>query len=124
MKWTSTHTITLPYFSFFLKCTCDTRTPGREVMLGVPSRPRASVGTQTAPQPFPPRMLHQAVDTMDLERGMKGLTISTQTPQVWVGRGWKDPEEGAVGEVSRRRDVEEGGWEWVSIQDPWTGKWE
>uniref|UniRef100_A0ABM5EZV5 CCHC-type domain-containing protein n=1 Tax=Pogona vitticeps TaxID=103695 RepID=A0ABM5EZV5_9SAUR len=56
---------------------CDTRIPGREVMLGVPSRPRASVGTQTAPKPFPPRMLHQAVDTMDLERGLKGLNIST-----------------------------------------------
>ena len=82
------------------------------------------MGTQTAPKPFPPRMLHQAVDTMDLERGMKGLNISTQTPQVWAGKGWKDPEEGAVGEVSRRRDVEEEGWEWVSIQDPWTGKWE
>ena len=90
---------------------CDTRIPGREVMLGVPSRPRASVGTQTAPKPFPPRMLHQAVDTMDLEQGLKGLNISTQTPQVWAGRAWKDPEEGAVGEVRRRRDTEEEGWE-------------
>ena len=81
---------------------CDTRAPCREVMLGVPSRPRATVGTQTAPLPFPPRMLRQAVDTLDLDQGMKGLTVSTQTPQVWVGKEWKGPEEGAAGEVSSR----------------------
>ena len=105
-------------------CVCDTRSLGREVMLGVPSRPRASVGTQTAPKPFPPRMLHQAVDTVDLERGLKGLSIATQTPLVWAGKGARDPEEGAVGEVSHRQAGEEGRWEWVSIQDPWLGKWE
>ncbi|XP_078232867.1 uncharacterized protein LOC144583267 [Pogona vitticeps] len=103
---------------------CVTRSPGREVMLGVPSRPRASVGTQTAPKPFPPRMLHQAVDTFDLEKGMKGLSIATQTPLVWAGRGTKVPEEGAEGEVSLRQAGKEGEWEWVSIQDPWSGKWE
>ena len=79
---------------------CDTREPGREVMLGVPSCPKASVGTQTAPKPFPPRMLHQSVDTMDLERGLKGLNIATQTPLVWAGKEAKEAEEGAAGEVS------------------------
>ena len=103
---------------------CDTREPGREVMLGVPSRPKASVGTQTAPKPFPPRMLHQSVDTGDLEKGLKGLNIATQTPRVWAGKGARDSEEGAAGEVSYRERGEESGWEWVSIQDPWSGKWE
>ena len=69
-------------------------------------------------------MLHQSVDTVDLEKGLKGLNIATQTPRVWAGRGAKDPEEGAAGEVSHRQAGEEGGWEWISIQDPWSGKWE
>ena len=64
------------HFGFDYVFNCDTRDPGREVMLGVPSRPKASV---TAPKPFPPRMLHQSVDTVDLEKGLKAVSYTHLT---------------------------------------------
>ena len=103
---------------------CETRALGQKALVGMPSRPKATVGTQTALRPFPPKLIHQAIDTSDLEKGMKGLSVATQTPQDLAGKeeGRRAIAEVGAGEIKGDRDSIPGGWEMMWIQDPWTGK--
>ena len=84
---------------------CGSRDPNPEALVGALSLPKASKGTQTTPPPIPPRLIHRGVDTQDLVRGMRGLTVATQTYPEMAGK-----EEWAVcgGGGSRRYKGEPG----------------
>ena len=118
---------------------CEGGDQGQEVFLGVLSLPRTPRGTQTTPPSTPPRKedqgidtqeleeiikmgrnQSQAVDTWDLEKGIKGLSVATQTRLEVAGkeeRGWALVEVGN-GDISTPRDNIPGGWENMWMQDP------
>ena len=85
---------------------CGTRKPGHEAMVGVPSLPKASKGTQTLPPPIPPRSVHRGVDTQDLTQAMKGLTVSTQTYPEIAGREERGRSvvEAGMGDIKGNQD--------------------
>ena len=65
------------------------------------------------------------MDTRELEESWKGLKVTKPFKEELAGtKEVHEVEEGGLGEVKAERDNIPGGWEWIWLQDPWTGKWE
>ena len=54
---------------------------------------------------------------------LKELTLTQRPGGVLAGREREEIEAG-LGDIREKKEEIPGGWEWIWVEDPWTGKWE
>ena len=107
-----------------LKIQCETRSKAINVLAGVSSSVKRERETQKASLTSRVAVRHQGVDTGDLKQGIQRMSVATQTQleKAGIGGERRPLREVGHGEVEQERDKIPGGWEWIWVEDPWTGR--
>ena len=66
-------------------------------------------------------LVDKGVDTSDLGQAVKGLTLGSKPRKDLAGKG-KEEIEAVAGDIRGKWEEITGGWEWIWVEDPWTGK--